>query len=626
MGAGATLRVLIDGLLAGEPFDLGVSAGVFKITPDSASTNPKIYLGSDDITCAFRVYLGAANKYFDLSANPATMSVSNVAAAFSTLNLQNLNTVDTIVSNLATVATLSMTTDNSPATSITVGGAATATLNITGTLSTGVANATTFNSSGIGSVVGNLNSATTANLTVAATTNVSTTQTSFTGNSPDFTGISASIIPAIDDTGSFIIGNTTAGIDFSVILGGASNTFKIDRGTQSITVQGINVDTDSSLTVNSTIVTDDTASALVVNTGPLNVTGKADYTGNGHMVRRIFDFTSNTTLTADHYGAIVTNKGASETIKFTLPDVSVAPADSVIELIDVIGHDRAAQFSGTTSGMHIDSTSVVAYPFTLVAWFKGTDAIGDFLWVGDKNSTAEYCGIGIAGTARPNAYSSSVADGFQRALGAASFDNNVYHQICGVFNSATSRRVYADAGTDDVTDATSVTIGAVYDRTSIGFRGDSSPSLYYANTVDHCMVFNISLNTGQMDWLYNTGSGRTYDDINTSVDAMNPGNTNLLRFYSCSRNHANGVGGEPAGNFHMTTIVNAADDVGIPAGKTENHITVAGAGANQLARAGDNADTTHIYEGGFVHTKYSRVNGGKWTAAPFGGSVINTVT
>jgi hypothetical protein len=168
-----------------------------------------------------------------------------------------------------------------------------------------------------------------------------------------------------------------------------------------------------------------------------------------------------------------------------------------------------------TNYLDANTGAATAYPITLCGWGKTSRAAAQtVLSLADKDATNEYVSIEVDAAGDVSAAGSSAADGRQTALLAGSYTDGNWHFYSGVFANATSREVTADADyLNKVSNTTSVTIGATYDRTSVGRLGDSTPDKTWDGSIDNPAIFTAALTDGQLSWMYNFGEGRSYSDI-----------------------------------------------------------------------------------------------------------------
>ena len=311
MGAKNAIRVLTEAGLNGELLDLGAN-GILRVIPNQTNTH-SVHIGNGTNDMDFRVYLGAANTYFELDVANSSMNLNNVSLTLgSSVSATSLTTVDMTVTNTLTVTSLAATTFNVSGTgtySALIAGTGTISgLTTSGTLNTGALNVS-------GTAAANV--VTAANLTATGALTAGTLSVTGTLTGGAITGTALTVIPTVDDTGIFQIGDATKGMDFKVTMANASKYFLLDRGATQMTILGLPWTTDSPMVVNSTITTDNTLTAATVNTATMNLTGKTTFSGSGYFSQKQVNVTGNTPITAAHYGSVVQSTGVSKTI--TLP-------------------------------------------------------------------------------------------------------------------------------------------------------------------------------------------------------------------------------------------------------------------------------------------------------------------
>lgn len=146
--------------------------------------------------------------------------------------------------------------------------------------------------------------------------------------------------------------------------------------------------------------------------------------------------------------------------------------------------------------LEIDQAVVTAYPLTLAAWFYSDSTTIDqaLVYVGDKDVGEEMQALRVSGAIGGDPIRAfSFRSGFSSdAQTTAGYSANTWHHACAVFSAATSRAAYLDGGNKG-TDTGNVVIGATYDRTSIGRRGDSTPDAYMSGHIAGAAVWNAAL-------------------------------------------------------------------------------------------------------------------------------------
>lgn len=155
----------------------------------------------------------------------------------------------------------------------------------------------------------------------------------------------------------------------------------------------------------------------------------------------------------------------------------------------------------------IDKSVILSYPMTMLAWFNADDNTTNetLLWIGDKDNVQRMTAIRYDGASSNDpvgAYSFNAAASFHESTLNTGGISGEWHQLVGVFASNTSRLVYLDGdpGTEDTnsSDATA----SVYDRTSIGHLGDSTPSGAFDGQISLAMIWDRALTQREIQELF----------------------------------------------------------------------------------------------------------------------------
>ena len=140
--------------------------------------------------------------------------------------------------------------------------------------------------------------------------------------------------------------------------------------------------------------------------------------------------------------------------------------------------------------------------------------------------------------------------------------------------------VSVNAGTFDTDPHT----GGCYDNTAefnIGATSDHTSS-WFDGDIDEVNVWNTVLTQDEIDWLYNTGSGRAYSDLGSDAPT-NPETDNLVAWWSMDE--ASGTRADSHGSNDLTDH----NTVGSATGKKSNAADFTSANSEALYIA-DNAD------------------------------------
>jgi hypothetical protein len=156
--------------------------------------------------------------------------------------------------------------------------------------------------------------------------------------------------------------------------------------------------------------------------------------------------------------------------------------------------DRAVLFNGTSGFATVAGTYTgVAYPFTLSAFFKTTTTSGNAKVAGLTNNSTGVDNVGLyvqSGKAALRIRNSASDQSFQGATPVTVNDGN-WHQIVGVFDSATQRELYVDGNL--ITTSTANAALPVITSLDIGALARNSTADFYAGTVDEYSVYNAAL-------------------------------------------------------------------------------------------------------------------------------------
>lgn len=248
----------------------------------------------------------------------------------------------------------------------------------------------------------------------------------------------------------------------------------------------------------------------------------------------------------------------------------------------------AIQFTAaSTEYLEVNSTPVVAAPFTMACWFN-SDSIAagqTLLFVGDKDVANEFWDLQLRGdvVGDPLRFERTTSAGTVNADTTTGYSANTWQHACAVEASATDARVFLN-GTNKGTNTTS-RAPAGSDRLSIGRRGSSVPTLYMSNHIAEVAIYNIALSDAevallalgasplfvhpealvfylpmialggggtQLDWV----GGRTMTETNTPASAAHPPNI----FYQSEFMVGYGipsVGSTLSGTLRMTGLMSA---------------------------------------------------------------------
>ena len=153
--------------------------------------------------------------------------------------------------------------------------------------------------------------------------------------------------------------------------------------------------------------------------------------------------------------------------------------------------------------LKIDSAAVPDYPLTLACWFNADDATLNLalMFVGDKDVAEKYCGLRAEGAVAGDpvrAYSRNTSAVY--ADSTTGFTANKWHLATGVFASAASRIAYIDGGSPGSNTSSQAALN--WDRTAIGYFGDSTPTNYFSGKISVAYIWNRALTAAEVRWLY----------------------------------------------------------------------------------------------------------------------------
>lgn len=160
------------------------------------------------------------------------------------------------------------------------------------------------------------------------------------------------------------------------------------------------------------------------------------------------------------------------------------------------------EFDGGADFVGQDANPMGGWPFTLITWAKTPiGATGSTFFVGDKDSTQDFCVIGI--DANGNAEARVLSAGLVRlATSISTVDDEGWHMLAGVFPDNSNRSIFVDGIFEDDHPVSIFNNSSTYDRWNIGRRGDSSPSDYFTGNISVVIAFNRALTAAEIGRLY----------------------------------------------------------------------------------------------------------------------------
>jgi hypothetical protein len=174
------------------------------------------------------------------------------------------------------------------------------------------------------------------------------------------------------------------------------------------------------------------------------------------------------------------------------------------------GGVRALDFDGANDHV-IAGLPVSAFPFSMSCWVKYTSTASQgFVGISSSSNNLIYhllqAASNSAGTSSSlNARSASVGSDY--ITGSTVTNNGAWHNIVGIWTSATSRSLYIDgslAGTSSV----SRPFEAGLNQVTIGILRTVSPTWYFNGRMDDIRIWDQSLDATDVSDLYASGSGR----------------------------------------------------------------------------------------------------------------------
>jgi hypothetical protein len=195
----------------------------------------------------------------------------------------------------------------------------------------------------------------------------------------------ANFLPAVDDTGVFAFGDGTYDADVKIFLGDTSTSVLFDKGAASMTLAGVGISS------NAAINTTGTATFTTLNATTLNLTGSVVPTSNGSVDQKVVVQNTNTTFNATHWGALVTNRAASDR-NYTLPDIAAAINGKWFEYVSGVGQNTT--FTANTVNTILALNTLNA---NSVALSTANEIIGaSCKWICDGTSWVFIPGAGTA--------------------------------------------------------------------------------------------------------------------------------------------------------------------------------------------------------------------------------------
>jgi hypothetical protein len=139
----------------------------------------------------------------------------------------------------------------------------------------------------------------------------------------------------------------------------------------------------------------------------------------------------------------------------------------------------------------LGSLGITGYPFTLAGWFRvpNVNNLVTLMGIG-FSTTGSYHRLVYAGSTTKVAGAMSFVTSSATATSSIVMTPNVWHHVVGVFESATSRRVYLDGGNSGTSSQS-----RVFDGANQHYLGSQSAD---AVEVAEAAVFKVALTAGQI--------------------------------------------------------------------------------------------------------------------------------
>jgi len=161
----------------------------------------------------------------------------------------------------------------------------------------------------------------------------------------------------------------------------------------------------------------------------------------------------------------------------------------------------AFDLDGTDDFVVIGSSGgISAYPFTIGCWVRGDDVsvTRAYMFLGINGNASTYYGIEAFNSLHTIQGRNT---GVERASGTTAPSTSVWHHVVGVFESATSRKLYVN-GVLEATGTGTATLGAV-DRIHVGKLRSTDATNSFDGRIAGVGVFTDALTLAQIEQWYN---------------------------------------------------------------------------------------------------------------------------
>lgn len=161
----------------------------------------------------------------------------------------------------------------------------------------------------------------------------------------------------------------------------------------------------------------------------------------------------------------------------------------------------ARQFDdASTEYLEVDSTPVVAAPFTISCWFNSDDLTTSqaLVSVADKDVIGDFWVLAAGGAigGDPVFFGARDNGALSNAVTGTGYSANTWHHACGVETATNNRAAFIDGGSKG-TDAT-VRSPAGADRIAIARVGDSTPTNYMSGAVAEVGIWSVALSDAEV--------------------------------------------------------------------------------------------------------------------------------
>lgn len=161
-------------------------------------------------------------------------------------------------------------------------------------------------------------------------------------------------------------------------------------------------------------------------------------------------------------------------------------------------HERALNERFVADGVPV----VTDYPFTLAAWVtpEVANVTQTIVGVADDSSTIRGVQLGLSSAATATAYAGD-ASSFNSAATSNTYSAGTRHHVCGIFTSATDRRVVLDGVWASSGTNTTSRVLASLDDFGIGVFPSATPGNNADGIIEHVAVWTVALAQSEVESL-----------------------------------------------------------------------------------------------------------------------------